>query len=184
MLANTSSHELYVWHYQFTKYSGVPLSCNSMRASQSIFYYLYIGIYSINNTPTINLFNMWPWSILAIFLTLWFTCSQRTFCFNLFGFQLLGFACTWWWYSRNTSYPLNDIYVFIFIYMTNNVVRVTRSFLLFLLAMMLSVLRRYMESDYPFGIFKLFLLVEIVHVANNYRNILLFKNAFLIVIKY
>ena len=68
--------------------------------------------------------------------------------------------------------------------MTNNVVRVTRSFLLFLLAMMLSVLLRYMESDYPFGIFKLFLLVEIVHVANNYRNILLFKNAFLIVIKY
>ena len=33
-------------------------------------------------------------------------------------------------------------------------------FVLFLLANVLSVLHRYMDSDYPFGIFKLFLLTR------------------------
>ena len=37
-------------------------------------------------------------------------------------------------------------------------VRVTRALILYLLAIMLSVLRRYINSDYPFGVFKLVLL--------------------------
>ena len=47
-------------------------------------------------------------------------------------------------------------------------VRVTRSlvlwvcFVLFLLAIVLSVLLRFTDSDYPFGIFKLFLVIDLI----------------------
>jgi hypothetical protein len=40
---------------------------------------------------------------------------------------------------------------------TRRVNLVTKSFVLFLLSIVLSVLLRFMDSDYPFGIFKLFL---------------------------
>jgi hypothetical protein len=39
------------------------------------------------------------------------------------------------------------------------------SFVLFLLAIVLSVLLRFTDSDYPFGIFKLFLLMIVCLVA-------------------
>ena len=53
--------------------------------------------------------------------------------------------------------------------------RVVCNFILFLLAIALSVLLRYMDSDYTFGIFKLFLsmpmvIQKIVQIKQNIRE--------------
>jgi len=54
------------------------------------------------------------------------------------------------------------------------------SFFLFLLAIVLSVLLRFMASDYPFGIFKLFLTIvtieTIYNTINSYLPYTVYKN--------
>jgi hypothetical protein len=46
-------------------------------------------------------------------------------------------------------------------------------FLLFLLAIVLSVLLRYTDSDYPFGIFKLYLISHFIDPKHNFKAFIL-----------
>ena len=46
-------------------------------------------------------------------------------------------------------------------------------FVLFLLAIVLSVLLRYTDSDYPFGIFKLYLISHFIDPKHNFKAFIL-----------
>jgi hypothetical protein len=97
-------------------------------------------------------------TIFSIFvLALWWSCSHRH--------KLIGFQISWNWadegYFRNVTWwrlfqkrvvrTIFDIYVFM------KSTLVIRYIIYRYLANVLSVLFRYMDSDYPFSIFKLFL---------------------------